>query len=462
MRSSGGPLRAPNIKVIDRYLAIPLAGCAYALIIYPLLISLCNPGDVACTHAPRPENRIIWPLLSAVALYFAVRNWSRLVVPPHIICLFAYLAFAGLSVVWAFSSELSAVRYLQQVMVVSSIVLPALIMTGRTDLVRGLFLCFALAMFINIFYVLGPPTKYTAEATLGHSGYFAGKNYLGQCAAITVLLALHEILHPGRRRALGIAVMVVAVTLLLMSNSKTSIAAAFLAPTLALIAVTAKRKLRLSVLALPVAILLVSLVMLYVLNFSIYRLSYVLYGEPTFTGRRTIWEFAQYEIGRRPLYGWGYQSFWLAGPGAPSVVDAPGWVKNMPNAHNGYLDAALEMGYGGLALLLLFLSATLHASGRLIDRDPARGWCMITLASFVIINNLLESTWFRAFEFLWVLFLIVSAEIARFCYPYAPGQSLQTAGAGQRAIIRSRRPMQRAPASRAVPQRTLLAGPPKT
>jgi hypothetical protein len=45
----------------------------------------------------------------------------------------------------------------------------------------------------------------------------------------------------------------------------------------------------------------------------------------------------------RPLLGWGHQSFWLVGPDAPSVVDAPGWVKTMPNAHNGYYDATLEM-----------------------------------------------------------------------------------------------------------------------
>ena len=106
----------------------------------------------------------------------------------------------------------------------------------------------------------------------------------------------------------------------------------------------------------------------------------MLYGDSTFTGRTFIWDFAQSEIARRPLLGWGYQSFWLVGPDAPSVLDAPGWVKVMPNAHNGYYDTMLEMGYVGFALLVIFIIATLHAVGRVADRDPARAWLVLSLA----------------------------------------------------------------------------------
>ncbi len=99
----------------------------------------------------------------------------------------------------------------------------------------------------------------------------------------------------------------------------------------------------------------------------------MLYGDSTFTGRTIIWDFLHTQIAKSPLVGWGYQSFWLVGPDGPSVVDAPGWVKDMPNAHNGYLDTMVEMGYVGLLLLLTFIGATLHAVGRLADRDFAAG-----------------------------------------------------------------------------------------
>ncbi len=154
-----------------------------------------------------------------------------------------------------------------------------------------------------------------------------------------------------------------------------------------------------------------------VTGFTINRLSYMLYGDSTFTGRTIIWDFADYEIARRPLLGWGYQSFWLVGPDAPSIVDAPGWVKEMPNAHNGYLDTMLEMGYVGYFLLLAFIAATLHAIGRVADRDFVRAWLVLSLVLHVIITNGLESVWMRGFEMLWIVFLILAAEIGRHWRP---------------------------------------------
>jgi hypothetical protein len=51
-------------------------------------------------------------------------------------------------------------------------------------------------------------------------------------------------------------------------------------------------------------------------------------------------------------------------PDLRAFVDAPGWVKMMPNAHSGYYDTMLEMGYAGLAFLLIFIMVTLHAIAR--------------------------------------------------------------------------------------------------
>jgi O-antigen ligase len=102
------------------------------------------------------------------------------------------------------------------------------------------------------------------------------------------------------------------------------------------------------------------------------------------------------------------------GPDAPSIVDAPGWVKMMPNSHNGYYDTMLELGYVGLTLLLIFLVTTLHVIGRVAERDSKRAWLLLSVALFIILYNLLETLWFRAFDILWVVFVIVAAEAARY------------------------------------------------
>ena len=381
------------------------------------------------------ENRIFWPAAAAISVILAVLNRSRLgrlTWPPHIICLLAYLAFAGASVLWAFRPELSFIRFVQQVMVVTSIVLPAMLAARTTDMMRGLFLCFAFASILNVFFVLGGRPMIamygSTEVEIGYPGYFAGKNYLGECEGIAFLLSLHEMFYPGLRRALGIIVVVIATVLLFLSDSKTALGLALIVPFLAGLTLITGKITRIS----P-AILLLSIPFCYVVlssisGFNTNRVSYMLYGDSTFTGRTLIWDFAWYEIERRRLLGWGYQSFWLVGPDAPSIVEAWGWIKDMPNAHNGYYDTMLEMGYVGLAFLIIFIIATLHAVGRVADRDPARARLVLSLALYIILYNYLESLWMRGFEFLWVVFVILAAEIGRYWQPVP----LTTAAYGSR------------------------------
>ena len=410
--------------MIDKCAIVPIAACAFALIVSPLLIFVTSPEHTveALLAEHRPENRIFWPAMAAISVVLAVRNRSRLTLPPNVICLLAYLAFAGASVLWAFSPETSFIRFIQQVMIITAIVLPAMSAARTADMMGGLFLVFAFASILNIFFVLGGSQIVfdygsMGQVEVGYPGYFQGKNYLGECATLTILLSLHEMVYPGLRRALGTIAVVIATVLLFLSDSKTALGLALVAPFLGGLALITRKKMRISPAIFLLAILFCYAGLSSVSNFNMNRLSYMLYGDSTFTGRTIIWDFVQSEIARRPLLGWGYQSFWLV-PDSPSIFEAPGWVKLMPNAHNGYYDTALEMGYIGYALLAIFIIATLHAIGRVADRDPARAWLVLSLALYIILWNYLESLWMRGFEFLWVVFLIIAAEAARYWQPF--------------------------------------------
>ena len=319
-------------------------------------------------------------------------------------------------------------------MVLTSIVLPAMLAARTTDMMRGLFLVFTFASILNVLFV--PFNSPSVVMTLkGYPGYFTGKNTLGEFAAIALLLALHEMLYPGLRRALGVIAVVIATSLVFLSNSKTAFALALFVPLLAKLTLITGKRLRISLAIVLLTMPICYLVLSTVLGFNMNRVSYMLYGDPTLSNRTIIWDFAQSEIARRPLLGWGYQSFWQVGPDAPSVVDAPGFVKFMPNAHNGYYDTMLEMGYIGYALLLIFIVATLHAIGRVADRDHARAWLLLSLALYVIFHNYFESTWMRAFDLMWVVFAIVAAETGRHWQPLplkraAYGPAPRPVGAG--------------------------------
>lgn len=399
---------------------VPFLACFFATVLAPVIYFFTSPErSLSGLMDSRIENRIVWPTLAAIAIAIAFRNTAllrRIDWPTHIVFLFAYLGLAGASVLWAFNPQVSLVRFIQQALIVICIVIPLLLAKRGSDLLRGAFICYSIGGILNVFFVLQQSPE-LVKFYSGYSGYFMGKNYLGQFAAVLLLLAVHEFRYKGGRLVVSIVIATIGITLLVMSGSKTALGLALVVPFLAALTLIAARNMRLSPATLLLAIPIGFIIFSTITGVSTNRISYMIYGDSTFTGRTIIWDFASYEISRKPVFGWGYQSFWLAGPNAPSILEAPGWVKSMPNAHNGYYDTLLETGYVGLGLLLCFVFTTLKAIGRVGTVDPVRAWALLSVALFIIFSNFLESLWFRGFEFLWIMFLIVAAETARSSQP---------------------------------------------
>jgi exopolysaccharide production protein ExoQ len=414
-RRSYGASNSPS-AIIDKFAAIPIAACSFALIVFPLL-TFYSPVDPRAALEARPETRIFWPLMAAISILLTVQKRSRFYLPPNIICLFAYLAFAGATVLWAFSPDRSLIRYFQEIMIVISVVPPVILAGRNVDVMRALFLCFALALILNL--VIGRSDLQTDNFRLidiGYSGYFMTKNPLGEAASVAFLLSLYEIFQTSWRRVFGIIVGGLSIYLVFLSQSKTAFALALICPLIVWPILSLSKAARVSPALIIIAIAIFYVFISNVFDYDVMgRVSYLLYHDSTLTGRTIIWDYAKGQIAQRPLLGWGYRSFWLV-PDSPSLK-APGFVKIMPNAHNGYYDTILETGYVGLGFLLVFIIATLHAIGRVADRDPSRARFLLSLALFFILYNFFESLWMRAFEVLWVVFLVTAAEIARYWRP---------------------------------------------
>ncbi|CAL78541.1 putative exopolysaccharide production protein (ExoQ-like); putative membrane protein [Bradyrhizobium sp. ORS 278] len=417
---SAGPRVAASS--FDICALIPVVAFAYSSLIQPLIYFGFPPSPgLQGLLESRIENRIFWPALAAIAMIIAAQRLARggrLPVPPNIVSLCAYFGFAGASIGWALKPEFAFVRFVQEAMVLTAIVLPALLSNPAVDILRGMFFCFAAGVILNVLLIPGGYASYAQYGAqlvdIGYQGYFSGKNLLGEFSASALLLALHELCYAGHRRVLGLVVAIGAVTLIFISSSKTALGLALLAPALAIIVLLFARTLRLSPVLILAALALAYIVMSELAGFSTQRIAYLLTGDSSFTGRTTIWAFTTSEIAQRPLLGWGYQSFWLVGADAPSVTEAPGWVKAMPNSHNGFYDTILELGYVGFALLLVFLAATVHVIGRVMAYDFKRAWVLLSMALFVMIYNGLETLWLRAFDVTWVVFVLVTVEAARY------------------------------------------------
>lgn len=124
----------------------------------------------------------------------------------------------------------------------------------------------------------------------------------------------------------------------------------------------------------------------------------------TLTGRVELWQRAAGFVGDHPLLGHGYGAFWTAdSPRSELINHYLGW--SVPDAHNGFLDLALQLGLAGLALAVLILATTGVLSWAAIRNRslPEAHWIVLVLV-LVVVANLNESRLLEASAFTTILF----------------------------------------------------------
>jgi exopolysaccharide production protein ExoQ len=167
-------------------------------------------------------------------------------------------------------------------------------------------------------------------------------------------------------------------------------------------------------------------------NNPIERLGYRLYGDATLTGRTGIWGFIEYQISQKRWFGWGFHSYYFV-PNSPHSA-APGYIRDMPSSHSGYMELRLETGRIGYWIFLVFIYSSLHLLEHVRRKDPVRAWCFLSFELLAILINLLDSHWLTLTPS-WLLYLIVVAESVRYSYPSgapspAPAAGVHAVGVG--------------------------------
>jgi O-antigen ligase len=124
----------------------------------------------------------------------------------------------------------------------------------------------------------------------------------------------------------------------------------------------------------------------------------------TLTGRTDIWRDLL-RLDLNPWIGTGFESFWL---GARADYF---WLKYSfhPNqAHNGYLETYITLGWIGVVLLLLVVVAGYRNTIRLYQRDSIAGSLSLTFLIVALIYNVTEAA-FKVMHPLWIAFLLAVA-----------------------------------------------------
>ncbi len=400
---------------------IVAAALAYPCLVWPLLeaevVSLTPVyGAPAVDGPPSPLLRIYFSILVvAGCLSLACFDgWrvARLARSP-IIWTALYLSWAGITSFWSVEPDTTLRRFFLAVFIAGGIITATIAVRDSDRLLLYTFWMFFVVTVLSAFSVLT-----TAPTALGHAAYFPHKNSFGATISVAALVALYQVSNGGRiSRIAAIGVLLASAWFLIEARSKTSLGLVVVAPILGFGIAILARFARISP-AITVVAIGVVLYGIYAIGVASHiwdfdEVATAIVGDPTLTQRTDIWAFAVKMIEQRPWLGYGYEVFWGASIESPSIRQGPGFVAQMPHAHNGYIDIVLQTGYIGLAIFAALLLTTLHLTGRVASRSLGLASLLLSIILYCILSNFLESSWFRSFSLSSMIFVLAVAITAQ-------------------------------------------------
>jgi len=136
----------------------------------------------------------------------------------------------------------------------------------------------------------------------------------------------------------------------------------------------------------------------------------------TLTGRTAVWQQV-IDMSGNPLVGVGFESFWLG----DRLREF--WDKNsgstINEAHNGYLEVYLNLGWCGVMLLSVLIVTGYRNAIAALRRDRHVGGLMLAYLIAAVIYSLSEAG-FRMLSPTWIFFLLATAAIPRSSFRRAP------------------------------------------
>ena len=123
--------------------------------------------------------------------------------------------------------------------------------------------------------------------------------------------------------------------------------------------------------------------------------------DATLTGRTALWKEIVGMNGN-PFLGTGFESFWI-GPRLDLIWEHHWWHPN--EAHNGYLEVYLNLGWIGLGILSAVLVTGYRKVIQMLQRDPKFGGLFLAFYLVGVIYSFTEAG-FRLLNPVWIAFLM--------------------------------------------------------
>ena len=367
-----------------------------------------------------PIDRVVLGTLIAVGIVILIRRaravGSVLRANAPILCFFLYCA---LSICW---SEFPAVAFKRWIRGMGDLVMILVILTEASPwsavsrvLARVGFVLLPLSVVLIRYYpTLG--RQYSRDWELMYTGVATQKNELGVICAILGMASVGRLLWdrrsaPGKirtRRLIAHGLLAgTAVFLLWMANSVTA-STCFAMGTMVMLFLSLPRVRRNSI-AVHATILLTVLIPFAILFLNMSGDAITSLGRnATLTGRTQVWE-RTLKLVTSPICGTGYESFWLGDRLATMSEVQPG----INQAHNGYLEIFLNLGWSGIALLAIVIVAGYRNIIAACRFDREAGLLKVALFVVAISYNFTEAG-FKMMSPMWILFLWATTRVPNF------------------------------------------------
>lgn len=328
-----------------------------------------------------------------------------------------YFSFCLVSVLWSdfpgqgFQRWVRAFGDLIMVMIVASD--PQLTAAVRRLFSRVGFILLPVSILLLKYY---PDLShaYDPTGTRMNTGVTTNKNMLGVVTLVLALGAFWQVLRlfrdaqqPNRGRHLLAQILLLSfgVWLLNMAHSATSGASFVLGTALLLItALPVISRRPAAVHMLVFAILLGG--GLTVLIGGVGAATQAVGRDATFTGRTEVWDVV-IPMAPNPVIGAGFETFWY-GPRLDRLRNL--WGQGVNEAHDGYLEVYLNLGFVGVGLIALILMRGYWSAVGAFRRDPALGGLLLAFVLTTTIYSITEAG-FRMLDPMW-FFLLLSVVAA--------------------------------------------------
>jgi O-antigen ligase len=333
---------------------------------------------------------------------------------------------------WASYPDISIRRSIAYITIYLIAVSLAVSFEHPVDFQRPLYLALVLIFLANIVAAqIIPPNN----AKLGVNGLYAQKNGAGVIALYVIMVMTFSIAlrRPLVTKLFSACLVILGWAFLISTQAKTSYAIAvclsFMIPALSYLLLKPKAYMLFA--AAVCALLFGVMVLVFqLMNLTLEELGKAIFVDLTFTNRTFIWNAVIPEIWHHPWTGAGFGSFWATGRLLNPINARPDEffmdAKLIDEAHNGYIDIALQAGFIGLVLALLVMARAAWQLCRAIsirsDDCDGRVSCMIMLALGLgtAIANLTESLVFQYSNPVGYLFVLIVVQAERWRLERAP------------------------------------------